>query len=166
MSSLISSLPGQSVWPAAIRWAEFRYAIVESPAEVRFLGPQEVQQAAEFPRGVAFGPDAELRWMRRPAGHLHFVYLSDNNLPFCVDAPHQSPLERMGDATEPQHMFLWSASDGRIPRTPSYPLPDPDANSRLAVRVRHYQLANASTGIPTRLYRCVDLIPVKIGGPA
>jgi len=178
---MLSALPAERTWPEGIRWEEFCYGMVESSAEVRFLGPKELKEATLFPRGVVFGPRAELRWMLRAGGRYHFVYLSDDGLPLCNNAPHKSDLQPIGDSDLPQQMFLWNASDGRIPRTPSYPCPAPDTDHRLAISVRHYKLVRPAfpgteleteppaSGTPssqteTILFRCVDIVQVKTGG--
>ncbi|HWZ42327.1 MAG TPA: hypothetical protein VNW97_02580 [Candidatus Saccharimonadales bacterium] len=176
MKPLLSALPRESAWPAEVRWEEFDCAMVESPAEVRFLGREQIREAIGFPRGVAFGPKAELRWMRRAGGQLHFVYLNDEGRPLREDAPHKSTVTPVEEEIFPQQFFLWNASDGRIPKTPSYPYAG--TAERLAVRVRHYKLewpapvehggmtAGPSSMLPpaeTFLFRCISLEPAETG---
>lgn len=173
MTALLSSLPGQKTWPEGIKWEQFRYAMVESPAEVRFLGTSEIRSAMNFHWGVAFGPRAELRWMRRTGRLYHFVYLSDDNLPLLENMPHQRKVAAV-EERKPDRLFLWDGSDGRIPHTPVYPHPASQSGKRLAVRIRHYKFNpygpealedNGATSAENFkhadvfLFRCVDLIP-------
>jgi hypothetical protein len=162
--------------PDWVPWNQFQAAVVESPAEIRFLdlnSPEDRAAAPSFPRGLAFGQHAEIRWFQRRAG-LHLVYITD--LPVTLPAPNHPEcadsqgLRRLSQDTEPQQIFLWGLRDnagdyleGRIPFALRYPEPQPGLppEVRRAVQVRHYELEHSAPGsIPTRLLRCVALSEV------
>jgi len=158
--SKISSLEGLAIMPAVVRWDEFECAIVESPDRIEFveLSAETHATAAMHPRGLAFGPRAELRWQRRAKG-LHVVYISDDNETLGEGSDPVDLTEAAG--REPAEILLWGEKerggtefqDGRIPRLLDYGrwgalAPE---GGRLAVRIKHYDLEGVS------LYRCVEL---------
>src|ERR1017187_4427180 len=79
MKAKISSRQGLASLPEQLPWEQFSYAIVESAAEVRWLElPRQKADAAGYPRGLAFGELAELRWVLRAYGGYHVVLISDS----------------------------------------------------------------------------------------
>ena len=165
--SRISSLERREALPAELRWEEFASAIVEAPDGVEILdlkNPGNRQEAARYPRGLAFGEQAELRWLRGENG-LHLVYISDEDKDLgegSVPEP-LTPVEG-----EPGSLLLWGERqadgryyDGRIPRLLEYPkwAPRPKAGGRLAVKIRHYELSDGGDTVP--LFRCVRIAVVE-----
>src|ERR1039458_9617415 len=69
-----SLTPGFS---AAIRWDDFRYAIVESAVVVKLLTVAGPFQAEDDGAVVVFGDGAEVRWRRRRSGLFHTVLIDD-----------------------------------------------------------------------------------------
>jgi|GEM_PF-6707249 hypothetical protein len=144
--------------------AGLEYAIVESAAEILFLDLASSPLAAflSFPRGLAFGRDVELRWVKRASGLVHVVCIDDRGGPLR-GADHSSPLER--EERLPDKFLLvgeresdGAFRDGRIPRPLDYPFAAkfPSAG-RLAVRLRHYRFPDSSR----ELYRCSAIIKVS-----
>ena len=161
--SRISSLERLEALPAELRWEEFASVIVEAPDGVEILdlkNPENRLEAARYPRGLAFGEQAELRWLRRESG-LHLVYISDEDKDLG-EGSLPEPLEPVED--EPDRLLLWGERqadgkyyDGRIPRLLEYPqwAPRPKAGGRLAVKIRHYELREEGDTVP--LFRCVRI---------
>jgi hypothetical protein len=153
MSALISTLRGLAGMPE-VDWNEFDYAIVESAAAVKFLGSANMAaEAPKYPRGLAFGNSAELRWVRRNDGLLHLVYISETGRALWADA-RQQELRRM-PGVQPERILLWGEGDGRIPVALQYPANAPAGAGRLAVRIQHYDLCG------TPIFRCVGLTREK-----
>jgi hypothetical protein len=158
MTSKISSRWGLDQLPAGLDWGGLEYAVVESPAEVHFLELGEKAPVGEWPCGLAFGPRAELRWLRRAAGY-HLVYISDEGK--CLaQATASRDLVRRGR----RQILLWGESqgdgtfyEGRIPHVlEEYPrqlAKLADSGKRLAVRTQWYSLEE--NGEETWLFRCV-----------
>ena len=161
--SRISSLEGRAALPADLRWEEFASAIVEAPDGVEMLdlrNPENRPKAAHYPRGLAFGDRAELRWLPRESG-LHLVYISDDDRDLG-EGSRPEPLERI--ESEPDALLLWGELqadggyfDGRIPRVLRYPewAPRPEPGGHLAVKIRHYELRQDEEAVP--LFRCVRI---------
>lgn len=158
--SAIQKLPALSadLFPAGLD-----FAIVESAAEILFLdlasGPAADYKS--FPRGLVFGKDAEIRWVRRASGLLHAVRIDDlgRSLP---GAEHTSPLIPLEDDNLPDRILLLGQREsdgafreGRIPRALNYPFSwrFPKA-MRLAVGLRHYRFQDGSR----ELYRCASIL--------
>jgi len=154
--SRISALDEQPYLPAGVLDAGYAYAMVESPAEIRFLDladPPQLAAAYQFPSGCAFGEQAELRWLRRSSG-WHLVSISDDDQPLA-GAQHNELLTPDGKDV----ILLWGKKDGseflegRIPGPLPYP-PRAAAglleDKRLAIHVRYYLLPNECV----RLFRC------------
>ena len=87
---------------AAIRWEDFRYAIVESAVEVRLLTVAGHFQAESYDAGILFGPSSELRWRRRRSGLFHTVLIDDRG-------GDGTPLESVGGDPE---FVLWGEPQG------------------------------------------------------
>lgn len=161
--SRISSLERREALPADLRWGEFSAAIVEAPDGVEILDLKNAEnrlEAALYPRGLAFGEQAELRWLRRESG-LHLVYISDEDKNLG-EGSRPEPLEPLEG--EPGSLLLWGERqadgkyyDGRIPRLLEYPkwAPRPKVGGRLAVKIRHYELGDGGDTVP--LFRCVRI---------
>ncbi len=157
--SLISSLQGLDRLPDGILDTGLDFAMVESPAEIRFLNLHDAAErelARGFPAGCAFGETRELRWVRRVSGY-HLVLIRDDDQPLdqARDSQHLEP-----DGED--KILLWGRKqgaeflEGRIPR----PLPYPGGaeageQGRLAVAIRYYTLPEEGV----RLFRCVELVP-------
>jgi hypothetical protein len=165
MSPKISSRQGLAGLPPGLPWDQFEYAIVESPAETRWLTmPDEREKAAGYERGLAFGEQAELRWLRRADGKYHLVYISDSG-DRLVEFSDEANL----DAGEDGRIILWGERetgteeffDGRIPEPLPYPSGIP--GNRLAVRVRHYTLKEGEPSRTVYLFRCVTVAAVEDG---
>ena len=161
--SRISSLEGREALPAELRWEEFASAIVEAPDGVEILDlkdPENRVEAALYPRGLAFGEQAELRWLRRENG-MHLVYISDEDKDLGEGSLPEPLAPVEGD---PGRLLLWGERqadgkyyDGRMPRLLEYPpwAPRPKAGGRLAVQIRHYELREKGEAVP--LFRCVRI---------
>jgi hypothetical protein len=139
------------------------YAIVESAAEILFLDLASSPLAACscFPRGLAFGKDVELRWVKRASGRLHVVCIDDRGRSLH-GAEHSTPLERLGEERLPDKFLLLGEResdgafrDGRIPRPLDYPFAARFAAAGgLAVSLRHYRFPESGR----ELYRCAAVI--------
>ena len=154
---------------AAIRWEDFRYAIVESAVEVRLLTVAGHFQAESYDAGILFGPSSELRWRRRRSGLFHTVLIDDrggDGTPLeSVDGDPEFVLwgEPQGGAGEP------SWYEARIPRIMTE-YPRALWGKRVAVRLRGYWLEHRvpqPNGEPDsassiRLLRCVDLVEAAL----
>jgi len=144
MNPVLSALMGLARFtPEAVPDA-LDYAIVESPAEIRFvkLGTDGLEPWREFPRGVAFSMLAELRWERRQAGTWHLVYLHDQGR-VLAGATHQEKLQRVEGL--PERIFLRGERqsdgryvEGRIPAPLAYP--PGVTGTRPMLGMRHYLL--------------------------
>jgi hypothetical protein len=161
--SRISSLERREALPAELRWEEFASAIVEGSDKVEILdlkNPENRMETARYPRGLAFGEQSELRWVRRESG-LHLVYISDEDKDLG-EGSLPEPLNLVEG--EPGSLLLWGERqadgkyyDGRIPRLLEYPqwAPQPKVGGRLAVKIRHYELREGDDAMP--LFRCVRI---------
>jgi hypothetical protein len=159
--SRISSLDKQPNLPSGVLDAGYASALVESPAEIRFLDladPTQRAAAYQFPSGCAFGERAELRWLHRSSG-WHLVSISDDDQPLSGACCAEQLTQDVDD-----DILLWGKKDGseflegRIPGPLPYPPRAAAAvvqDKRLAVQVRYYLLPNEGV----RLFRCVRLKP-------
>jgi hypothetical protein len=148
MNPVISSLERLTSPPADLPWPDFDYAIVESAAAIEFLDltqPEQAPIAAQFPSGVAFGLNSELRWLTREGG-MHFVYISDEGLALTDAQP--TPLV-LAPAEAPERLYLWGMKnkddddffESRIPRRLRYNCPERLSHGeRVTIRLRHYLL--------------------------
>jgi hypothetical protein len=137
----------------------FDYAIVEAPDGIEFLDLEDAdfrEMGLEFPRGVAFGEMAEVRWLRRSSGVYHVVWVRDDEVP-PAEALLSLPLATVPG--EPRTLMIWGEREadgfyyeGRIPKHLDYP--DRVDADRLAVEVRHYVSKDGSR----RLFRCVRIV--------
>ncbi|MBZ5534280.1 MAG: hypothetical protein LAO20_22880 [Acidobacteriia bacterium] len=144
MSPRISSLISSDAVRQHVPWAEFEYAILESPSEVKFLALKgrepEGCEPESFSTGTLFGDKAELRWRRRRTGRFHLVMVHDAGRALEGDEGLAlQPAESAKNAALPSTVLLWKAQDEpRIPKPIVYPgLPD---GSRPAVRLKSYWL--------------------------
>ena len=163
MTATISHRLGAEL-AAEIRWADFRYAIVESAVETGLREVSGPFAAEDFETGVLFGPEAELRWRRRRSGLWHAVTIDDRG-------GAGTPLEELGDAGR---FVLWGKPEvgakppcwweTRIPRV-IMEYPARLAGKRAAVRLKAYRVKQRAPQpepegeieIWTRLTRCVEL---------
>lgn len=166
----ISSLQGLDALPGDLRWEEFICAIVEAPGGVETLDltkTEDRQEAALYPRGLAFGKESELRWLERESGQ-HLVYISDAGKDLGERSLPRSL--RVAEVQQPGRLLLWGERqadgayyDGRIPRLLKYPdwAPQPKPGGRLAVEIRHYELDEQDP--PIAMFRCVGIILAEDG---
>ena len=109
----------------------FKYAIVESAAEIRFieLSTQGLLEVAAYPKGVAFSDEAELRWVKRQSG-WHFVLLSDSGQVLqdsgsqTLTYIEQATFQLRGKKEDEQIL------EGRIPNPIEYPIAHTHQSSR------------------------------------
>lgn len=161
MASVISAVRGVQKLPEGPFWESLGCALVEWAGDVRIIDLADGQEglSAEFSgsvAGVAFGPYAELKWMKR-AGGFHFVLISDlgDVLDGAVRLQGVQPQAKM------ETVFLWGRRAGdrlyedRIPREFAiggavdpeerrlrYPkgTPLPKEKARLALAIKSYDL--------------------------
>lgn len=175
MNSQISYLERSEDLMNAAHWDGIQYALVESPAAIEWLSQNQFAAAGEYDKGVAFGPDAELRWQKRN-GAFHLVYISDSG---------QTLPDVQGTALEvvaEDQIYLWGLKaagedhflEGRIPRTLQYPNgARAKDGKRMAVRIRKYRIEISvpeftATDVQRRcqkvdLFRIIDVIPTEHG---
>ncbi len=142
----------------------FQYAILEKPDDVVFEeldGICELIAEYRYPRGVAFGEDGEMRWLRRSSGKIHAVWVRDTG-PRPDEADREMTL-RLADEQAPGSLILWGEREadghyyeGRIPAGQTYPKAPGDGR-RLAVTIRDYESEDGSR----RLFRLTGLEPVE-----
>jgi hypothetical protein len=139
------------------------YAIVESAAEIRFvdLSAVNVTEFLGFPRGLAFGSECEIRWIKRISG-IHVVAIDDRGW-ILPGARFQAELEPAGEAALPRFIVLLGRRegaeflDGRIPRPLAYPFaPRFLSAERLGVSLRHYVFP--ATALPVS--RCASIVEI------
>jgi hypothetical protein len=165
MPPVISSLERLPELSMDLIPAGLEYAIVESAAGILFVDLASSPLAAflSFPRGLAFGRDVELRWVKRASGLVHVVCIDDHGRPLR-GADHSSPLEPQEERLPDKFLLAGEREsdgafrDGRIPRPLDYPFAArfPSAG-RLAVSLRHYRFPESSR----ELYRCSAIIEVS-----
>jgi hypothetical protein len=177
MKPHISSLDCDWERLRAVHWAEFECVIVQSAAAIEIADPRRAAiSPAEYPAGVAFGPDSELRWQRLSSGAYRLVCIHDGGKPL-PGSEFDEPLTSV--EAEPKQVLLWGERDeagffyeGRIPRLLRYPGVPPPVGGRTALSLRHYvRKAEAPeitgkgvdrTQRDTALFRFVGLEPAGV----
>ncbi len=139
-----------------------RYAVVESVAAIEFVdlaGSPIGELLKNWTSGLAFGPEGELRWLRRNGG-LHVVYVSDSG-GTLAGCEHDAELAVLSVEQAPEKLFLRGVREdgvyleGRIPNPLPYPASFPPA-ARLAITLRHYRFE--WDGVRRELFRCVAVV--------
>ena len=157
----LSSILGLPSWPANLVPLGLDYMIVESPTAIQFTSAAGLDRvrAGQWQRGVAFGREAELRWVKRQGG-WHLVYLSDDG---SVLSGAQHRQELAADDNPDGQILLRGRRegkvylDGRIPGDIEYPFADQiDGDAIPALRTRLYRLRHDGQ----RLHRLVEPISV------
>jgi len=146
--------------PEALTWA-----IVESPAEILFEEVRgDLSPFLLYPRGRAFGPAGELRWVRLRRG-WHAVYISDAGL--TLHEPHgQRELVLSEDRAWASRLLLRGVRhadglfrEGRIPRALSYPVTsDSDSAVGAALEIRRYTAVDG----PADFWRMVRPVAIEV----
>jgi len=144
---------------AALPWDLFEYGIVESPSKTNLLrNPRPSQvRPQDFPAGVFFGRQAELKWRRRRNGRFHLVLIGEEGVDALPDAEVVSlcPVQA-ADCGLPQRIYLWGQPHGaltaaqwyeaRIPRL-IVEYPPEFSGHRVAVHLAHYTM-NITVSVP------------------